>query len=764
HKVKRTEDELWKVIEETIKMKLSGLRVKESSNVKEAKELIISMANENDQPTGEDDLTTKVDKLTKQLDTFIGWIQAQSSNQPKAREIPMKERYDDFVTNEEDDDTESAYIFKEPDHGSHHPFKVKAMIDISTKEKVIFAQLKLTSHALAWWNFMLKSLKLFPNKGIINYRGGNRTTTTTLVNDVVELESVQEADKSLSVMTKQKEKASNTKGQPDEKEELFTLNIQVKKEVIEVTVDAGSQKNLISASLVQKLGLTTTPHSSPYLSGWIQKDMDTQVNQESTDLVRFLLGVRNFFLVPYVQSKTRVSLVPGLTPRTSSGVRMSEGHWFSFENKSGGYAKKCFKEITLSLKGWKKKLFLIDKRVASEAMSWRHIDTDVRDDFLISYNEGDANHIAEHVILILITMEDFLNLHDWNRTLVSKGDPIPDNEYPLVRTTAPLPVGSVISGTISVAPINHSIPKPLNETDGYKGKKVETSIVNLSNHTRDPTPPLVDKTLEDQFIQENDQTRNADLLDENEVLRSLTNYEVVRRTYQSFRRSILSQAELLRRFEQLNRDHLDLYNRSEVHTNELNRLRSDFQMERWSNNGSSKKLVLLESTHAQSSDKERELSDRQKDMERESDELRKLLLTRMRVLEEGKARLVGQLAQSERARQGVIRDFISTVVGRLLTSVEYWKSLAIPIGLSFTAGWLGGLSLGQKEDEIVKISDSHHLSLEDLIKVSPGTPPTTTYDQAGSSVKNGVSGLAKLDSLNAHPAKTLIEPPLKTAA
>ncbi|GJY15489.1 glutamate-rich WD repeat-containing protein 1 [Tanacetum coccineum] len=404
----------------------------------QAKESLISMANEDDQPTGQDDLATKVDKLTKQLESVIGWIQAQPSSQPKARETPVKERYDGFVTDEEDDDTEGAQIFKEPDHGSHHPFKVEARIDIPTydgtvdaekldswidqletyftlygfrsKEKVIFARLKLTSHALAWWNSTLKSLdeevnwkvftrllrqefypmgysqdrwtrwhnlrlqrgqtvqeyttnfrrlavtlgistnnedvftkyvaglpqqiqtemrlhttkniskassiamaielknkssgqkfqegskgegssrgdskkdfrktismqsangnkycsncritghteescwkvhlKLFPKNWIKDDRGGKHTTNTALVNDIVELESVQEADKSLSLMTKQKEKASVTKDHPDEKEELFTLNIQVKQEVIEAIVDTGSQKNLISASLV----------------------------------------------------------------------------------------------------------------------------------------------------------------------------------------------------------------------------------------------------------------------------------------------------------------------------------------------------------------------------------------------------------------------------------------------------------------------------------------------------------------------------------
>ncbi|GJR36292.1 uncharacterized protein Tco_1211976 [Tanacetum coccineum] len=171
----------------------------------QAKESILSMANEDDQPPSQDALATKVDKLTKQLESVI---------------------------------------------------------------------------------------ELFPKKWIKDDRGGRRTTATTHVNDVVELESVQEADKSLFLTTKQKEKASNMKGKPDEKEELFTLNIQVKQEVIEAIVDTGSQKNLISASLVQKLGLTTTPHPSPYSLGWIQKDMDTQVNQQC----KFCFAITNQYV------------------------------------------------------------------------------------------------------------------------------------------------------------------------------------------------------------------------------------------------------------------------------------------------------------------------------------------------------------------------------------------------------------------------------------------------------------------------------------
>nr|GEV74338.1 hypothetical protein [Tanacetum cinerariifolium] len=57
-------------------------------------------------------------------------------------------------------------------------------------------------------------------------------------------------------------------------------------------------------------------------------------------------------------------------------------------------------EITSSLKGWKKKFFLINRRAIPDAISWRHIDTDVIDDFLARYNESDAERLAEHTILL----------------------------------------------------------------------------------------------------------------------------------------------------------------------------------------------------------------------------------------------------------------------------------------------------------------------------------------------------------------------------
>ncbi|GJR91581.1 hypothetical protein Tco_0215592 [Tanacetum coccineum] len=131
-----------------------------------------------------------------------------------------------------------------------------------------------------------------------------------------------------------------------------------------------------------------------------------------------------------------------------------QGHWFSFKNKNRGLSKKFFKEVTSSLKGWKKKFFLIDRRAIPDAMPWRHIDTDLRDDFPMNYNEGDVVRLAEFTIHLRPPPRNLLYvcglttacrhpersylIKDPNRMVVSKGDPIPDDQLLKLLTTSPL--------------------------------------------------------------------------------------------------------------------------------------------------------------------------------------------------------------------------------------------------------------------------------------------------------------------------------------
>ncbi|GJT11122.1 hypothetical protein Tco_0858164 [Tanacetum coccineum] len=300
-----------------------------------------------------------------------------------------------------------------PPRGSHKPFKVEARIDIPSYDgtvdaekldswldqletyftlygftstaKVSFARLKLTSHALAWWNAQLKMTRdeeitwnefkrllrqeYYPMgysqdrwsrwHNLRQQRGQSVQEYTTefrrlavmlgistayenvftkyvaglqrqIQNELrmYSLEDISSASR-IAMAIEVKSKNGGTKIEENvkeealekkltvtsnnsklfcgkcqisghveekwltkEKEELFTLKIQVKQELTEAIVDTESEKNLISSSLVERLGLETTPHPRPYSLGWIKKDVDTQVNRQC----KFRFAITNQFI------------------------------------------------------------------------------------------------------------------------------------------------------------------------------------------------------------------------------------------------------------------------------------------------------------------------------------------------------------------------------------------------------------------------------------------------------------------------------------
>ena len=65
--------------------------------------------------------------------------------------------------------------------------------------------------------------------------------------------------------------------------------------------------------------------------------------------------------------------------------------------------------------------------------------------------------------------------------------------------------------------------------------------------------------------------------------------------------------------------------------------------------------------------------------------------------------LTANLGQTEVVRQNTVKSLVPTVFRRLMDSEEYKKSLAKPLSLSYSAGWLDGVRLARKPEEVEKI-------------------------------------------------------------
>ncbi|GJT86548.1 hypothetical protein Tco_1068265 [Tanacetum coccineum] len=241
----------------------------------------------------------------------------------------------------------------------------------------------------------------------------------------------------------------------------------------------------------------------------------------------------------------------------------------------------------------------------------------------------------------VITIDAFLKLLVWTSTVVSKGDPIPDNQHLELRTTSPLAVRQLIleksPKTLSpthihhAASVNETITAAPNDT-AENVINVINEIVDLSGNTHVTTPPAV-ATQPSPHHEHRDNQENVEFSDahsfhfvhhedieedamhhrfvpnlglrddlliftfrackelvshlatptEYEFLGSLSNVEVVSHAYQSLVRS-LEDRPLKQMLE---------------------------------NNGLSKKFVLLDNAHSTCLEKERELMDSVKEMERQ---------------------------------------------------------------------------------------------------------------------------------------------------
>jgi hypothetical protein len=77
---------------------------------------------------------------------------------------------------------------------------------------------------------------------------------------------------------------------PEEGERLFHSQMWVKGILLHFIIDSSSQKNLISAKVIKRLALSTTPHPQIYTIGWLRQGSDLRVSQQC----RLSYGIKPF--------------------------------------------------------------------------------------------------------------------------------------------------------------------------------------------------------------------------------------------------------------------------------------------------------------------------------------------------------------------------------------------------------------------------------------------------------------------------------------
>jgi chromosome segregation ATPase len=210
---------------------------------------------------------------------------------------------------------------------------------------------------------------------------------------------------------------------------------------------------------------------------------------------------------------------------------------------------------------------------------------------------------------------------------------------------------------------------------------------------------------------------------EQSALEDLTNIDLARLAYEHLGTSIISQGEVLRRFRHLNADYREL---DQIHEKcvdwsaklgEVEKER-DSQVEKFHKLSAEhedvcrryeacakREEMLLGKTEEFGREKETWLNTNTQQTERIKQLEAELAASKDLAarLKANNSDLTADLAQAEVVRQNMVKSLVPTVFRRLMDSEEYKKSLAKPLSLSFSAGWLEGIRLARKPEEVDKI-------------------------------------------------------------
>nr|GEY54255.1 hypothetical protein [Tanacetum cinerariifolium] len=238
-------------------------------------------------------------------------------------------------------------------------------------------------------------------------------------------------------------------------------------------------------------------------------------------------------------------------------------------------------------------------------------------------------------------MYDFLQLPVWTAMVVCKGDLIPDNQRLVNRTTPHLAIGQLIPKKTATQR-NIEKPNPKMPKLGKRKRRKPPPSCPFIKPIRSSlmTPPRPNRRVQPSTHAKHDDIQENVVVSDAHSIHSGHDEgndkdTVVHRFGPCFFRACkelvthlatLDEEEFLSGLlnVELNKEYVDLCNRSDTQLEELNRLRNDLQRILQASDGLSKKLVLLENAHSYYTHRERELMDRLKGMEIKRDEWRQI--------------------------------------------------------------------------------------------------------------------------------------------
>ncbi|GKB09836.1 hypothetical protein Tco_0843759 [Tanacetum coccineum] len=420
-----------------------------------------------------------------------------------------------------------------------------------------------------------------------------------------------------------------------------------------------------------------------------------------------------------------------------------------------------------------------------DVMPWRHSDTDLHDDFPTHFNENDVARLSKfrvplrppprHLLYTcgltmacrhsdlqyhkkdqdknVINMDTFLKLLTWTGTVVSKGDPIPEDQHPKPRVIPPLAVGTAI---LALTPFHKNLEKLNPKIAAAREKKDQQNLAKakakragagaaggpkkkrrVQKHA-EPTQSGLEGTLSatpiHQTILEATQkpvtiVSEASPCVEKEVVDLSGN-------------TCVSTPPVMDAQPSPHQEHHDtheVYSQSSHHGSEdepelvshLATPAEDEFLGALSNVENRNDAHLLE-------------LDRLRLNARRTEQDNQVAEERIRVLEGEKLALLAGLAQAEADRQKLVREFIPVMVKRLHTSVESEDEIAEILDGTKDLDIEGSKSWEAKHRELFtkqypyvqKVVDSYLLPMADLLQVSPDVPtPHPATETPGSATK-----------------------------